>query len=320
VHRKLSALLVFLLLLLLGAACGSTGEGGPGSNDAGPRTGDKAQASAYPIVIRDDVGRRVEIESRPERLGSMAPSITETLFAVGAGERVVGVTTADDYPPEVESIEEVGEYRQPNVERVASLGIEVLFLSSSSATVEQAEDLERKTRAKVVVINPESVEDAISSIGTVGKIVGNREEAREVEERLRGELEQIESKVGGLSRPTVFYEISGEPLITAGPGSFVHDVIRRAGGTNVAAGADQAYPQYPPERLLEENPDYYLVGRGSGTTVEEVKSRGTYSALRAVQEDRVFVVNDDLVDRPGPRIVEGVREIAEIIHPDALGR
>lgn len=312
-YTKTISLLVAVSLLVLAAACGQQA-----SQDAGGGTTAGMEAPTFPVTVEDALGREVRLDEKPEQIGSMAPSITETLFAVGAGNRVAGVTTADDYPPEVENIEKIGDYREANAEKVASMGIDVLFLSFDSATKEQAADLEKKTRAKVVVINPGSVDEAIDSISIVGKAVGNTGKAQVVEERLRSELDQLEERIGGLTKPTVFYEIGYDPLYTAGPGSFVQDAIQLAGGKNVAADAQQAYPQYSVEKLLQDDPEYYLAGNTSGVTVEDIKSRQPYSSLQAVQQDRVFVINDDLVNRPGPRIVEGVREIAETIHPDAF--
>lgn len=284
----------------------------------GSETTAQQASAAYPITVTDSLGRKVEIKKQPKELGSMAPSITETIFAVGAGNRVAGVTTVDDYPKEVKNIEKIGDFGKTNAEKVASLGIEVLLLSFDSTTKEQATDLEKKTGAKVVVINPTSVDGAIQSIGLVGKVVGEPEKAQVVEERLQSELKQVTSAVEGEPKPTVFYELSYDPLFTVGPGSFVADAIRLAGGKNTAADAGQAYPQYPVEKLLKADPQYYLAGRSSGVTVKDIVSRKPYSSLQAVKKDRVFVINDDLVNRPGPRIVEGVREIAEILHPDAF--
>ena len=229
------------------------------------------------------------------------------------------MTDADDYPQEVESIEEIGDYQQTNTEKIASLGIDLIVQSFDGYTKEQAEDLEQKTGAKVLALNPTSVEEAIASVSTVGKATGNTEKAQVVEERLQSELGQLEQQIQGLPQPTVFYELGYDPLFTVGPGSFVQDAIQRAGGENVTADAQQAYPQYSVEKLLGDDPEYYLAGASSGATVESIVSRPPYSSLQAVQQDKVFVVNDDLVNRPGPRIVEGVREIAETIHPAAFG-
>lgn len=321
-YKKTILLLAAVFIAALIAACGqqasqdeSTG-GQTGGGDTGG-TNDM-EAAAFPVTVEDSLGRQVRIESRPEQIGSLAPSATETIFAVGAGDRVAGVTDADDYPQEVENIEVIGDYQQTNTEKIASLGIDLILHSFDGFTEEQAEDLERKTGAKVVVLNPASVEEAIDTVGTVGRAVGNPEKARVVEERLQTELNQLERKVEGLPQPTVFYELDYDPLFTVGPGSFIQDAIRIARGENVTADAGQAYPQYSVEKLLEEDPEYYLAGRSSGVTAGEIKSRPPYSSLQAVEQDKVFVINDDLVNRPGPRIVEGVREISETIHPEAF--
>ena len=248
----------------------------------------------------------------------MAPSVTETLFAVGAGRRLVGVTTADDYPPEVESIEEVGDYRGPNVEKVISQNTDLMILSYEGTTKGYADDMQEKTGAKVVVINPKTVDEAISSVGLVAKVVGEQERGRVVEERLRSELKRIEDAVAEEPEPTVFYEVWGDPLQTAGPGSFIDDAIGLARGKNIAADTGEAYPEYSKEVLLQKNPDYYLAARSAGVTAEEISQRPGYSALSAVEDGRVVVVNDDLIVRPGPRIVDGVREIAEAIHPEVF--
>lgn len=316
-REKLGVLLAVLLVLAL-SACGSSGGAGKGGGTQTTGGATHIQVSSgYPVTVTDDLGRKVTIKSRPKQIGSMAPSVTETLFAVGAGNRVVGVTTADDYPPQVRHIAKIGNYQGVNAEKVASLKTDVLFVSFATSR-QDAASLQRKTGARVVVINPQSVKGAIDSIGTVGKVVGEKKKAQVVEERLRGELKQIQHKVAGKPRPTVFYEVGYNPLYTAGPGNFIDDEIRLAGGKNIAADAKSSYPQYSKEELIKKDPNYYLVGSGSGDTVAKVKKRPGYSSLKAVKEGHVYMVNDDLVSRPGPRIVEGIREIAEKIHPDAF--
>lgn len=296
-----------LLTALLPAACGGPSPGASGDVGKG--------GPGYPVVVEDDVGRRVEIDSRPARLGSMAPSVTETVFAVGAGERVAGVTTADDYPAAAKKVAKIGDYREPNVEKVLALDIDVLFVSFDSATADLAEDLEERTKANVVVLNPKTVDGAVESVGLVGRVVGEREKARALEGRLRGDLREVERAVAGRPEPTVFYEVWDDPLQTVGPGSFVHDAIERAGGENVAAGTEQPYPSYSEETLLKKDPDYYLVGE---TTPEEVGGRPGYSSLTAVREGGVSAIDPDLLTRPGPRLVEGVRRISSTIHPGAF--
>lgn len=266
----------------------------------------------YPIVVEDDLGRGVEIPARPEAIGSMAPSVTETVFAVGAQGRLAGVTTADDYPAEVEDYPVIGGYREPNFERVIAEEIDLLFVSSEAATTEEAEEVERLGRTTVVVVNPETVEAAISSVGLVGRAVGEPEEARRLEGELQRELEEVEASVSEFPEPKVFYEVWPDPLRTVGPGSFVHDAIVRAGGRNIAAGTGEAYPSFSEEAVVEESPDFYLAGEKSP------EPPGAFERLSPASEARLVRVDEDLVSRPGPRVVEGVREVSEAIHPEAF--
>jgi iron complex transport system substrate-binding protein len=316
--RRFFLISFVIMMLVFVGACGASQEEGAGEEAASEDETTGEASGAYPVTVTDSVGREVEISAEPGRIASMAPSITETLFAVGAGDRVVGVTTADDYPEEVQEIEKIGDFQGPNVEKLAEMEVDLLFLSFDYSTAEQAEDLEQKTGADVVILNPQTVDEALAGIGTIGEITGEAEKARTVEERLRGELAEIEHAVEGEECPTVFYEIFDEPLQTAGGGSFIGDAITRAGGQNVAEDSDQDYPQYSVEQLLSQDPEFYFIGSSAGTTVEEVESRPNYENLRAVREGNVVLIDDALVSRPGPRIVEGIRQMAEVLHPDAF--
>lgn len=313
-YGRFKLLLAAIALILFAVACGQSSQGG---SQSGETTGSEANAK-FPVTITDSLGRKVRITKEPQEISSMAPSVTETVYLVGAGKKVAGVTTVDDYPPQVKKVEKIGNFTQVNAEKVASVGTDVLFLSYDSTTKAQANDLEKKTGAKTVVINPTTVKQAIESVGTVGKIVGKEKKAQATEDRLKDRLAKIRSAVRGKPKPTVFYELGYDPLYTVGPGSFINDAIEIAGGKNVTASTGQAYPQYSTEKLLKDDPKYYLVGSSTGNTAKAVEARKTYSSLSAVKNDRVFVMNDDLISRPGPRIVKGVREIAETIHPDAF--
>jgi iron complex transport system substrate-binding protein len=309
---KMFLQLIYTCLLVLGlVACGQ------GASEQGATT-TAMKSPEYPVTVTDGVGRKVTLEERPERISSMAPSITETLFAVGAGDRVVGVTTADNYPPEVKEIEKIGDYKEPNIEKLLAVKTDLLLISFDSATRETAEDLEEKSKADVIVVNPDTVDEAIDSIGLVAEAVGNQKEGRQVQQQMRDDLAEIEEKVSGEPKPTVFYELYGDPLQTVGPGSFIHDAINLAGGTNIAAGTKEAYPTYSEETLFQKNPDYYLVSRYSNADVGAVSKRPGYDSLKAVKRGNVVEINDDLLNRPGPRIVEGVRQIAETIHPEVF--
>ncbi|QYJ15472.1 Vitamin B12-binding protein [Rubrobacter xylanophilus DSM 9941] len=301
-----------VLTVVLLAACG------PGAVRTQPE--ETTASGGYPVTVTDSVGRRVTIESEPRRIASMAPSLTETVFALGEGEKVVGVTTADDYPPEVRELPKIGDFQQVNVEKVLELDADLLLVSFEYSTRERAEELEEETGADVVVVNPKNLKETTASMELVGRAVGAPERSERLRERLEMELREISEAVEGRPRPTVFYELWHDPLQTVGPGSFIHDAIVLAGGRNIAASTEKPYPTYSTETLIKKDPDYYLVGSTAGVGPEELEERPGYPALSAVRRGNVVVVNDDLITRPGPRIAKGVREIAEAIHPEAFER
>ncbi|WP_119069521.1 ABC transporter substrate-binding protein [Rubrobacter indicoceani] len=316
------ATLVALILSLTGilSSCGasptSTTQGGGSASGASPETAAGTTDAGYPLTLTDDAGREVTIDGEPENIASMAPSITETLFAVGAGDRVVGVTTSDDYPEEVTDIETVGDFSEINVEQVLALDTDLLFVSFDT-TAERADELEEQTDADVVVVDPGTLDEVLESVELVGRAAGEPQNGRRTQEEMRSELDAIESAVAGEPEPTVFYEVFGDPLQTVGPGSFIDDAIGVAGGENIAAGTGEAYPTYSAETVIERDPDFYLVGSFSGTDAETVAERPGFSNLSAVEGDRVKVIDDDLISRPGPRVADGVRQIAQALHPNA---
>lgn len=314
-----AALISAAIVLTSACAGGTSGEGTEGTNTPGTTmSSGNPKAAGYPVTVTDSLGREVTIESEPENIASMAPSITETLFAIGAGDKVVGVTTADKYPEEVKEIEEIGNFQQVNIEKLLELDTDLLFHSYDSTTREVAEELEKQTNADVVVVNPKTLDEVVSSMELVGRAAGEPEAGRELGQKLRSDLEEIASAVAGKPEPTVFYEVFDDPLQTVGPGSFIHDALELAGGENIAADANKAYPTYSAETLIEKDPDYYFIGESVGITPEDVAERPGYSSLTAVEEGNVVAVDDSLLSRPGPRITEAIREVAKIMHPEAF--
>jgi iron complex transport system substrate-binding protein len=314
-----AAIMLAAMTFVSACAGGTSGEGteGDGGSETTMSSGDP-EAAGYPVEITDSLGREVTIDSEPENIASMAPSVTETLFAVGAGEKVVGVTTADTYPEEVEEIEKIGDFQQVNVEKLLELDTDLLFHSYDSTTREVAEDLEEQTNADVVVVNPQTLDEVVASMELVGSAAGEPEAGRELEQELRSDLEEISAAVEGEPEPTVFYEVFNDPLQTVGPGSFVHDGLVLAGAENIAADTNEGYPTYSAETVIERDPEFYFIGESVGITPEDVAERPGYSSLTAVEEDNVVAVDDASLSRPGPRITEAIREVAEEMHPEAF--
>ncbi len=271
------------------------------------------QQAAFPVTLTDDAGRQVTIAKKPERIVSLAPANTEIVYALGALDRVVGVTTFDDYPPEASTIAKVGDFMNPNMEAIAAAKPDLVLATGGvqAETIAKLED----TGAVVLAVDPQSLEGVYKAIEMVGKAIGEPAKAAEVVQGMKDELETIQSAIEE-APVRCFIEIAQEPLYTAGPGTFINDLIDQAGGENVVT--QEGYVAYSLEQLLKDDPDVYLATKGSMSDPADIEKRPGYSALAAVKAKRVFVLDDNLVSRPGPRCIQGIRQIAEALHPDAF--
>jgi iron complex transport system substrate-binding protein len=269
---------------------------------------------AFPVTVTDDAGREVTIAGRPERIVSLAPANTEIVAALGALDRLVGVTTFCDYPPEVASIPKVGDFVQPNLEAIAAADPDLVLVTGGvqAEVVGRLEEL----GATVLTVDPQSVDGVIASIEMVGRAIGEPERAASVTESMRIQLDDIGEKVE-TAPVRCFIEIAQDPLFTAGAGTLLNDLIEHAGGENVVT--DEGYVAYSVEQLVAADPEVYLATKGSMSDPSDIGNRPGYASLAAVKAGRVHVLDDNLVSRPGPRIVEGVLQIAQALHPEAFG-
>lgn len=300
----LALVAAFMLAMLAGCA----GERQQPEEDGPPN-----EAAAFPVTVTDDAGREVTIEERPERIVSLAPANTETVAALGGLDRLVGVTTYCDYPPEVAEIEKVGDFMQPNLESIAALDPDVVLVTTGVQTeiVGQLEAL----GASVVAIDPQTLEELYASIETVGAVMGENEAASDLLASMQIQIDHIGEQVES-SPVTCFLEIAQDPLFTVGSGTLLNELIERAGGENVVT--EEGYVAYSVEQLVAANPHVYLATKGSMNTPADISGRPGYDRLSAIAEGRVFLLDDNLVSRPGPRVVEGIRQIAEALHPDVF--
>jgi iron complex transport system substrate-binding protein len=257
----------------------------------------------------DEYGRSVAIKPQPERIISLAPSITETLFALGLGDRVVGVTSYCDYPPEALQKEDVGDTLRPGLEKIVALKPDLVIISTAS----QLESFVRKLEEvgiPVFISNPRSLDGVLKSIESIAEISGASDRVGELVSNLRARVRAVESRVAGRERPGVFLVIGSNPLITAGRSAFVTDLIERAGGRSISSDETTDYPQYSLETAVARRPEIIFLQAGEDRLPEGL--RQTPAALRG----RVYRLDDDLLLRPGPRIVEGLEQLAEKIHPE----
>jgi len=277
-------------------------------------------ANKFPLTITDDLDREVTITKQPERIISLSPANTEILFALDLGEKVVGITDVCNYPSQTEKKEKIGGYSNPNLEKIIELEPDLILASHGNPAklINQLEEL----NYTVVGLNPKNIDDIISSITMVGKITGKDEEATMLTEEMKGRIEAVLSETSSLvesDRPRILYVVWYKPLWTAGSGTFIDELIQKAGGINIA-GDIAGWPQISLETVLEKNPQVVIVGEGHpGGLVETVKKEGTLWITDAFKYNQIYIIDADIVSRTGPRIVDALEEMARIIHPEIFG-
>jgi iron complex transport system substrate-binding protein len=273
-----------------------------------------AEPMAFPLIVTDDAGRQVTIERSPTRIVSIAPSNTEILFALGLEERIVGVDSYSDYPPEATQMPQVGTYLEPDLERVVAAEPDLILATEAhvGTVLPELDALGLPT----IVIEPTDLDEVFSGMLLAGTITGVSPRAQQVVCELQARVDAVADAVAGAPRLRVFFELSPD-LYTAGPGSFVDDLISRAGGVNVAAGAAELWPQLSAEAVVSADPEVILLAdHEAGITAEQVAARPGWQQVSAVQQGRIVSLDADLVARPGPRVVDGLEAIAAALHPD----
>ncbi|HEY6958774.1 MAG TPA: cobalamin-binding protein [Candidatus Limnocylindria bacterium] len=311
--RRLATLLGVLVLLL--SACG-----GATTLPSSPPTASATAsptAAAFPASLSDFQGRSVTVNARPTRIVSIGPSITEFLFALGAGDRVVGVDEFSDEPAAAKQIDKVGGVKV-NVEKVVSLKPDlVLTVKFSDGTIESLVS----AGLTVLVVDPQSIADVSRTAVLVGKAVGA--DGAKLSSAIDAQLSSVKEKVASATaKPRVFHEVdASDPTkpFTVGPGSYIQDLIVLAGGTNVAANAGSAYPQLSLEEVVKDDPEVIVLGDADyGTTPDQVAARPGWSAITAVKNKKIFGVSDSLVSRPGPRVGDAALAYAKLLHPEVF--
>ncbi|HBP86554.1 MAG TPA: cobalamin-binding protein [Nitrospiraceae bacterium] len=279
-------------------------------------TGMPFMANVAPRTFVDDLGRKLYLAKAPQRIVSLAPSVTEILFAIGLNEEIVGVTEFCDFPPEALSKPRVG-YATPNLEMIVGLQPQLVLAPRSFLRADLLNKLDQ-LKIPTVILDPHTVEDILAHIQLLGRMVGRSQEANAQATLMRKELSELSNRLVDLPRPKLLYILNSDPLITVGPGSFIHRLIEMAGGRNAAEHASAPYPRLTMEEVLRQNPDILLFpsGRQEGIPQSEQDSWKRWTMLSAVQHGKLFQVDSDLLNRPGPRIIEGLKQLVKILHPE----
>jgi iron complex transport system substrate-binding protein len=276
----------------------------------------------------DDRGYSLTLTSPPDRIVSLAPSNTEILFAVGAGDKVVGLTNYCDFPYnftawiEAGNMTSIGSFQNPSVEPIVSLDPDLVLASKQS--LDATENL-RSLGINVLVLDAKNISNVFQDILLVGRATNHYSEAVAVESELRQKIDAISSQaMDATSTPKVYHETY--PQRSAGPDTFIDELITLAGGINIFHDAATRYPSVSSEAVIEKNPDImvfpdsYMGREQFSETLEDVKNRAGWDLINAVQNNQVYEINADIISRSGPRLAEALEILAQMIHPEIFGQ
>ena len=270
---------------------------------------------AYPMEIIDGIGRTVSIPHEPERIVCLTPSSAEIVFAIGAGSRVVGVSEYTKYPAEAQQITQIGSYASLNIEKITALEPHLLFADPyQELAVERLEQL----GLAVIVLNHKSIEEILSNIALVGEVIG-QEEASSLVQSIETKIESIAAKTTNFEeaeKPKVLYLY--EPIWVAGSGTLANSYIEKAGGINVAADIQECQPMNL-ETVIARNPDVILCVEGYAPTLDWVMNESRLQEVNALKNNRVYPLDADTVDCPGPRVGTALELVAKCLYPELFG-
>lgn len=284
-------------------------------------TEEPAPTTVWPITIVDALGREITLEKAPEKIVSLSPSNTEVLFAAGAGNLVVGNTEYCDYPEDAKAIEKIGGFsaKTISVEAIVALNPDLVF-SNDSGHEPIIEALER-ANINVYAVKAASFEDVYANLELVGKLVESEDVAAQVVEDMKARITAIEEKIAAVSeqeRPTVFWEIWDEPLMTSGPNTFSAQLIEIAGGINIFPDLTEDYPQISVEEVVSRNPDIIMGPdtHGDKLIADQLATRPGWEDITAVVDNRIYLIDGNTSSRPGPRLVDALEAIAASLYPN----
>ncbi|MFC0015140.1 MULTISPECIES: ABC transporter substrate-binding protein [Allobacillus] len=319
--KKLLILLVMAFVIALAACQGgddtsSEEDSGVEENETSEETAEE-DGDSESVTLTDKSGEEVTIEEEPERVVTVIPSATEIVYAVGGGDKVVGVDEWSNYPEEVTDIEKVGDMNL-NIEKIVELEPDLVV-----ADLNNGEDIQalRDKGLKVVVLGAQTLEETYEDLRLAGQAVGTEEKATEIVENMQNKIEEIEEKTAELSedeKKSVWFEIDQE-LFTAAEGTFMNELLQIAGGKNIMAG-EEGWPQVSEEVVIESNPDVIITTYGyyMEDVEEQVLARDSWKDVTAIQNEAVHNIDNDLLSRPGPRLVEGLEQLVNILYPDLM--
>ncbi|MBI4497757.1 MAG: ABC transporter substrate-binding protein [Chloroflexi bacterium] len=271
-------------------------------------------ASGFPLTVTGDDGRTLALERPPQRIVSLSPGHTETLFALGAGDLLVGVDDFSDYPPAAQRLPRVG-YSNVDLERTVALSPDLVLVVTRQQRI--IPELERLGLPNLFLSEAQNLDGILDRVHRLGEMTGRQAEAEALVAQMRQRIDAVTARLEGVAGPTVFYELSPQ-LHTIAPETFIGDMLARLKAKNVAAGAASPFPQLSQEQIVAGNPEVVLLGDvEAGESPATVAARPGWQDVRAVRTGRILPIpNRDIVHRPGPRVVEGLEMLARALYPE----
>jgi len=272
---------------------------------------------SFARTVTDETGRRVTIDPAPQRIISLAPGITETLYALGLDDKISGVTSYCDWPAAARKKTRVGGFTNPSVEKIVSLRPDLILATADGNRKETIEQLERIGLA-VYVTDPVDTHGVLRSILHIGEITNREGRARELAEKLQKRLQRITRQIHSKKKPRVFFQLGLSPIVTAGRGTLINEVIEQAGGINVAGRDLAKYPRYSAEGIIGASPDIIVFAPmvNDKTFVAVKRFWQKFADVPAVKNKRIYPIDADLINRASPRIFDAVEIMAYIFHPE----
>ncbi len=308
---------ILFIAMLLTVGCGAPGD--PEMSDPEAGIGQPSDESASELIVTDQMGREVTFDAIPERIISLSPSNTEVIFALGLGDKVVGVTEYCNYPPAAQEKEIVGGFSTPNMERIVELEPDLVVASTIH---DQEVPIMEELGLKVLVIESATLAELYESMAILAGVTGVQDTGasliNEMQERIKA-VQLIVEQVAEEDRVKVYYEVYSDPLMSAGRNALINEIISFAGGVNIFGDLNESYPQVSAEIVAERQPQVILYPDYHGTAdlmVETMLARPGWGNIPAIVDNKVYAISDDAFARPGPRVVDAIEEAARIFYPE----
>jgi iron complex transport system substrate-binding protein len=273
--------------------------------------------ASFGFAVTDEIGRRIHVTAAPQRIVSLAPGITETLYALGLDNKIAGVTSYCNWPARALKKPRIGGFTNPSIEKIVSLKPDLIIATIDGNRKDTVMQLER-IGLPVYVVNPSQTDKILEGILHIGEITNRKNAAAQLVKKLRARLNNITTQTENKTKPRVFFQIGLEPLITVGSGTIIHEVIERAGGFNIAGNDTARYPRYSAEGIIKGAPDIILFAPMAHdkefTAVK--KFWREFQQVPAVKNNQIYPVNTDLISRASPRLFDAIETMALIFHPD----